>query len=75
MLHGGSAHAAWKRVLRRHPELGQRGLTVIETCHTNEISRASCGRLSRSSGRRVSTHPHRPFEEAYWQIVRPPVRR
>jgi Uracil DNA glycosylase superfamily len=35
MLHGGSAHDGWRRLLRRHPEIGERKLTVIETYHTS----------------------------------------
>jgi hypothetical protein len=33
MLHGGSAHQSWRRLVRNHPEIRTRGLTVIETFH------------------------------------------
>jgi hypothetical protein len=35
MLHGGSAHSAWKRLARRYPSIHGRGLKVIETYHTS----------------------------------------
>lgn len=36
MLHGGSAHTAWKRFARTHPEVTRtRGLQVIQTYHTS----------------------------------------
>ncbi len=35
MLHGGSAHDGWKRLIRRHPLTASRKLSVIETYHTS----------------------------------------
>jgi hypothetical protein len=36
MLHGGSAHQAWKRFARAYPTIARaRGLEVIETYHTS----------------------------------------
>ncbi|SDY20684.1 hypothetical protein SAMN05661080_02688 [Modestobacter sp. DSM 44400] len=29
MLHGGAAHDGWKRLVRRHPEISDRDLTVL----------------------------------------------
>jgi hypothetical protein len=38
---------------------------ALLTPEPNEFSRAFCGRLSRSSGRRVSTHGTWSFSETY----------
>jgi hypothetical protein len=35
MLHGGSAHDGWDRLIRKYPEIAVRGLKVIETYHTS----------------------------------------
>lgn len=35
MLHGGSAHDGWRRLLRRYPSIRDRKLKVIETYHTS----------------------------------------
>jgi len=35
MLHGGSAHDGWKRLIRRHPLTAERALSVVETYHTS----------------------------------------
>ena len=35
MLHGGSAHKAWKLLTRKYPQIAMRGLKVIETYHTS----------------------------------------
>jgi hypothetical protein len=35
MLHGGSAHDGWRRLVRRHPEINTSNLVVIATYHTS----------------------------------------
>lgn len=66
MLHGGAAHSAWKRLIRRHPNLvAIRGLHIIETYHTSRQAFWHPDPEVRETRR---THLRESFNEANQQL-------
>jgi hypothetical protein len=66
MLHGGSAHDSWKRLIRRHPDIADRGATVIETYHT---SRQAFWHKDPTERQRRADHLHAAFRRASELLV------
>lgn len=69
MLHGGSAHNSWKRLIRRYPNImSEKKIHVISTYHTSRQAFWHRDPEVRESRKK---HLHRAFKEASYHLQLP----